>query len=43
MGIGLVFIVEQKSSDIILRSLKKMTKVYEIGEVVAGDNIINYV
>jgi phosphoribosylformylglycinamidine cyclo-ligase len=43
MGIGMVFIVEQKSSDIILRSLKKMTKVYEIGEVVAGDNIINYV
>ena len=43
MGIGMVFIVEQKSSDIILRSLKKMTKVYEIGEVVKGDNIINYV
>jgi phosphoribosylformylglycinamidine cyclo-ligase len=43
MGIGMVFIVEQKSSDIILRSLKKMTKVYEIGEVVEGDNIINYV
>ena len=42
MGIGMVFIVDQKSSDIVSRSLGKMTTVYEIGEVVKGDNFTSY-
>jgi phosphoribosylformylglycinamidine cyclo-ligase len=43
MGIGMVFIVDQKSSDIVSKALSKMITVYEIGEVVGGNNIINYV
>ena len=43
MGIGMVFIVDQKSSNIISRALSKMTPVHKIGEVVEGNNITNYV
>jgi len=43
MGIGMVFIIDQKSSDIVSKALSKMITVYEIGEVVRGNNIINYV
>ena len=42
MGIGMVFIVDQKSSDTVSRALGKMTTVYEIGEVVKGDNFTSY-
>lgn len=42
MGIGMVFIVDQKSSDTISKALSKMTTVYEIGEVVEGDNFTSY-
>ena len=42
MGIGMVFIVDQKSSDVVSRSLSNMTTVYEIGEVVEGDNFTSY-
>ena len=42
MGIGMVFIVDQKSSDTVARALGKMTTVYEIGEVVEGDNFTSY-
>ncbi len=42
MGIGIVFIVDQKSSDTVSRSLGKMTTVYEIGEVAEGDNFTSY-
>ena len=42
MGIGMVFIVDQKSSDTVSRALGKMTTVYEIGEVVKGDNFTIY-
>ncbi|SVB69985.1 uncharacterized protein METZ01_LOCUS222839, partial [marine metagenome] len=42
MGIGMVFIVDQKSSDVVSRSLRNMTTVYEIGEVVGGDNFTSY-
>ena len=42
MGIGMVFIVDQKSSDTITRALSKVTTVYEIGEVVEGDNFTSY-
>ena len=37
-----VFIVDQKSSDTVARALGKMTTVYEIGEVVEGDNFTSY-
>ena len=43
MGIGMVFIVDQKSSNIISRALSKMTPVHKIGKVVEGNNITNYV
>ena len=43
MGIGMVFIVDQKSSNIISRALSKMTPVHKIGEVVGGSNSTNYV
>ena len=43
MGIGMVFIVDQKSSNIISRALSKMTPVHKIGEVVEGNNSTNYV
>ena len=42
MGIGMVFIVDQKSSDTVSRALGKMTTVYEIGEVAKGDNFTIY-
>ena len=42
MGIGMVFIVDQKSSDIVSKALSKMITVYEIGEVVEGDKFTNY-
>ena len=42
MGIGMVFIVDQKSSDIVSKSLSKMITVYEIGEVIEGDKFTNY-
>ena len=42
MGIGMVFIVDQKSSDIVSKALSKMITVYEIGEVVKGDKFTNY-
>ena len=42
MGIGMVFIVDQKSSDTVSRALGKMTTVYEIGEVAEGDNFTIY-
>ena len=42
MGIGMVFIVDQKSSDTVSKALGKMTTVYEIGEVVEGDNFTSY-
>ena len=38
----MVFIVDQKSSDTVSRALGKMTTVYEIGEVVKGDNFTSY-
>ena len=43
MGIGMVFIVDQKSSNIISTALNKMTPVHKIGEVVEGSNSTNYV
>jgi len=42
MGIGMVFIVDQKSSDTVSKALGKMTTVYEIGEVAEGDNFTIY-
>jgi len=42
MGIGMVFIVDQKSSDTVTRALGKITTVYEIGDVVEGDNFTRY-
>ena len=42
MGIGMVFIVNQKSSDTVSRALGKMTTVYEIGEVAEVDNFTIY-
>ena len=42
MGIGMVFIVDQKSSDIVSKALSKMITVYEIGEVIEGDKVTNY-
>ena len=42
MGIGMVFIVDQKSLDIVSKALSKMITVYEIGEVVKGDKFTNY-
>ena len=42
MGIGMVFIVDQKSSDIVSKALSKMITVYEIGEVIEGDKFTNY-
>jgi len=42
MGIGMVFIVDQKASDTVSKALSKMITVYEIGEVVEGDNFTSY-
>ena len=43
MGIGMVFIVDQKSLDSISKILNTLTPVYEIGKVVKGDNIVTYI
>ena len=43
MGVGMVFIVDQKSLDSISKILNTITTVYEIGKVVKGDNIVTYI
>jgi len=43
MGIGMVFIVNQKSSKSISKILNTITPVYEIGKVIKGNNIVTYI
>ena len=43
MGIGMVFIIDKNSSNTIENSLKEITPVYEIGEVIEGDNLMRYI
>ena len=43
MGVGMVFIVDQKSLDSISKILNTITPVYEIGKVIKGNNIVNYI
>ena len=43
MGIGMVFIVDQKSLDSISKALNTVTPVYEIGKVIKGNNIVTYI
>jgi phosphoribosylformylglycinamidine cyclo-ligase len=43
MGVGMVFIVDQKSLDSISKILNTITPVYEIGKVIKGDNIVTYI
>ncbi|MBE77346.1 MAG: phosphoribosylformylglycinamidine cyclo-ligase [Candidatus Marinimicrobia bacterium] len=43
MGVGMVFIIDKKSSNAVANSLKKITPVYEIGEVTEGDNLTRYI
>ena len=43
MGVGMVFIVDQKSLDSISKILTTITPVYEIGKVIKGNNIVNYI
>ena len=43
MGIGMVFIIEKSSLSAVANSLKKITPVYEIGEITNGDNITRYI
>ena len=42
MGIGMVFIVDKNSTKNIRDALESITKVYEIGEVIEGKNIVFY-
>ena len=43
MGVGMVFIIDKKSSNAVANSLKGITPVYEIGEVTEGDNLTRYI
>ena len=43
MGVGMVFVVDPKSLNIISDALNTITPTYEIGKVVNGNNIVNYV
>ena len=43
MGIGMVFIVDQKSLDSVSKILNTITPVYEIGKVIKGNNIVTYI
>ena len=43
MGVGMVFIVDQKSLDSISKILSTITPVYEIGKVIKGNNIVTYI
>jgi phosphoribosylaminoimidazole (AIR) synthetase len=43
MGVGMVFIVDQKSLDSISKILNTITPVYEIGKVIKGNNIVTYI
>ena len=43
MGLGMVFIVDKNSSNTVTDSLKEITPVYEIGEVIEGDNLTRYI
>ena len=38
MGIGMVFIVDDKKVSIVKDVLKDLTEVYEIGSIIHGDN-----
>ena len=42
MGIGMVFIVDSDSVNSIEKSLKNITNIYTIGEVIEGENIVHY-
>ena len=43
MGIGMVFIIEKSSLNAVANSLKRITPVYEIGEITNGDNLTRYI
>jgi phosphoribosylformylglycinamidine cyclo-ligase len=43
MGIGMVFIVDKKSENIIKTALKEITSVYKIGQITSGNSPIKYV
>ena len=43
MGIGMVFVIDKNSENIIKTALKEITSVYKIGQVTSGDGPIKYV
>ena len=43
MGIGMVFVIDKKSENIIKTALKEITSVYKIGQVTSGGGPIKYV
>jgi len=43
MGIGMVFVINKKSENIIKTALKEITSVYKIGQITVGDGTIQYV
>ena len=43
MGVGMVFVVDPKSLNVVSEVLNTITPVYEVGKVVNGNNIVNYV